>query len=63
MKIAKRQYWDQLVNFYYDSTWDGGHSSVYDWLEAEYGAKSSTGDPNLTFKSGKHATMFKLRWA
>jgi hypothetical protein len=64
MKVDKEQYWHNVVEYYYDTVhFESVHKNIYDWLEAEYGAISSTAQKTITFIDDKKATWFALRWS
>ena len=64
MILEKQQYWDKLINHYYDNVhWnDNSDDGIYGWLEREYGIISSTGS-DLKFTDEKKLTFFVLRWS
>lgn len=63
MIIDKEQFWDRVVDYYYDEVhWEKGYTGIYEWLEAEYGAISDTGSKVLRFKDGPKATWFCLKY-
>lgn len=64
MILDKQQYWDKLIDHYYDNIHWGEDppNGIYDWLESEYGIISSTGK-DLTFTDEKKLTFFALRWS
>ena len=64
MKLEKEQYWHNIIEYYYDVVhFEGVHTNIYDWLEAEYSAISNTAQPTLQFMDDKKATWFALRWS
>jgi hypothetical protein len=64
MRLDKEQYWHDIIEYYYDSVhFESKHKNIYDWLEAEYGAISSTAHKTITFIDEKKATWFALRWS
>ena len=64
MIIEKQQYWNNIIEHYYDTVhFESVHKNIYDWLEAEYGAASNTATPTIEFKNDKEATWFALRWS
>jgi hypothetical protein len=64
MKVDKQQYWNELIEHYFDVVhFEGVHKNIYDWLEADYGAISSTAQPTIQFIDDKKATWFALRWS
>ena len=64
MILEKQQYWDKLIDHYYDNIhWsDNSPNDIYSWLEEEYGIVSSTGK-DLEFTDAKKLTIFALRWS
>ena len=64
MIIEKQQYWNDIIEYYYDSVhFESQHKNIYDWLEAEYGAVSSTAKTTIEFVEEKKATWFALRFS
>lgn len=64
MILDKGQYWHNVIEHYYDAVhFESIHKNIYDWLEDEYGAVSSTADPTIKFKDEKKASWFVLRWS
>jgi len=64
MKIEKQQYWNELIEHYFDVVhFEGKYTNVYDWLEEEYSAVSNTANTTIEFKDEKKATWFALRWS
>lgn len=64
MKLEKEQYWHDIIEYYYDSVhFESQYKNIYDWLEAEYGAVSSTAKTTIEFVEEKKATWFALRFS
>lgn len=64
MKVDKQQYWNELIEHYFDVVhFEGVYKNIYDWLEADYGAISSTAQTTIQFTDDKKATWFALRWS
>jgi hypothetical protein len=64
MTLYKEQYWNSVIEHYYDTVhFEGVHTNIYDWLEDEYGAVSNTAKPTIEFKDDSKATWFALRWS
>ncbi len=64
MIIEKEQYWNKVVDHYYDNIhWvDGAPRNIYDWLETEFTISSDTGSSVLEFKDASKATFFVMRF-
>lgn len=64
MIIDKQQYWNTVIEYYYDVVhFEGKHTNIYDWLEEEHGAVSSTGKPTIKFNDDKKATWFLMKYS
>ena len=64
MIIDKQQYWNTVIEHYYDAIhFEGVHTNIYDWLEYEHGAVSNTAKPTIEFKDDKKATWFLLKYS
>jgi hypothetical protein len=64
MIIDKQQYWNTVIEHYYDAIhFEGKHTNIYDWLEYEHGAVSNTAKPTIEFKDDKKATWFLLKYS
>jgi hypothetical protein len=64
MTLYKEQYWNSVIDYYYDTVhFEGVHTNIYDWLEADYGAISNTAKSTIEFIDEKKATWFALRWS
>lgn len=64
MIIDKQQYWNTVIEHYYDVVhFEGKHTNIYDWLEDEHGAVSATGKPTIKFNDDKKATWFLMKYS
>jgi hypothetical protein len=64
MIINKQQYWHNIIEHYYDTVhFESIHKNIYDWLEAEHGAVSSTAKQTIEFKDDKKATWFLMKYS
>lgn len=64
MKLEKKQYWNKIIEYYYDCVhFESVHKNIYDWLENEYSASSTTAKNTIDFTDEKKATWFALRWS
>lgn len=64
MILEKQEYWDKLIDYYYDHVhWgDDPPGGIYSWLEKEYSIVSGTG-MDLEFTDPKKLTFFVLKWS
>lgn len=64
MIIEKQQYWHNIIEHYYDTVhFESIHKNIYDWLEAEHGAVSTTGKTTIEFDDDKKATWFLMKYS
>jgi hypothetical protein len=64
MTLEKQQYWNKIIDHYFDSVhYESEHKNIYDWLEAEYGAVSTTAKSTIEFTDDRKASWFALRWS
>lgn len=64
MTLEKHPYWHNIIDHYYEHVhFESEHKNIYDWLEVEYGAVSSTGQQTFDFDSEKKAAWFALKWS
>jgi hypothetical protein len=64
MIIEKQQYWTNILEHYCDKVhYESQHKNIYDWLEADYGAVSTTAKTTIEFAEEKKATWFALRFS
>ena len=62
--VVKSEYWDTIVEYYYDNIkWrEDAAPDIYDWLERDYSAYSSTAKPWIEFKDPSKHTWFILKF-
>lgn len=63
--LKKSDFYEKLVDYYYDNVHFAVSPtpSIYEWASKEYGATIYRYHDVITFKRGKDATAFTLRWA
>ncbi len=66
MIIEKNQYWDRLIDYYFDNIKyevKDAPQNIYDWLEEEFAIVSNTGSTVLNCTDDKKATWFVLKFS
>lgn len=61
--LDKKEYWDRLVDYYYDNVFDGEDPITPNiWLKIEYNAETFYDMDRIYFDDEKKFIWFKLRW-
>ena len=62
--IEKEQYWDNVVEHYYDNVHfeAGAPRNIYDWLSQQYSITSDTGSKVLNCEDEKKGTFFVMKF-
>lgn len=64
MSLVKMEYWEKLVDYYYDNIhWkEEPTPSISQWLERDFGANANYHSKFIHFKDPAKEQWFKLRW-
>lgn len=65
MILNKSDYWEKLVDYYYDNVhWDEDPCpTIFQWLERDFNAHANLYSTHIQFDDESHCSWFLLRWA